>query len=96
MHRVPPQTNILGSRNYHHLSRNMLTTLELVVEKLVKLRESLIVLKQDRTAYVKSSTVLRLYDRLCEYAQQSQHLDDFLEISVASKCKALPSHLRTL
>lgn len=71
----------------------MLTTLELVAVKLVKLRERLIELKQDRTTYVKSSTVLHHYDCLCDYVQQSQPLDDLLERSVASKCEAPPSFL---
>lgn len=53
----------------------MVTTPEVVFEKLVKLRESLIVLKQDRSTYVKSSSVVRLYDGLCEYARQSQELE---------------------
>lgn len=70
----------------------MPTTSELVADELIKLRESLIVLKQDRTAYVKSSTVLRLYDHLCECVRQSKQLDDLLDSSVASKCEApLPS-----
>lgn len=53
----------------------MFTTPEAVAEKLVKLRDSLIVLKQDRTTYVKSSNVVRLYDELCEYILQAQELE---------------------
>lgn len=56
----------------------MVTRPEVVFEKLVKLRESLIVLKQDRSTYVKSSSVVRLYDGLCEYARQSQELEGHL------------------
>ncbi|KAL0638494.1 hypothetical protein Q9L58_002430 [Maublancomyces gigas] len=64
----------------------MLTTPEIVAEKLIKLRESLIVLKQDRTTYVKSSSVVRLYDELCEYVRQSQELeDDLLDRSRAGR-----------
>lgn len=66
----------------------MITTPEIVVENLVKLRESLIVLKQDRSTYVKSSSVVRLYDGLCEYARQSQELEgDLLDQSGASGSK---------
>lgn len=75
---------------------NMLTTPEILAEKLAKLRDSLIVLKQDRTTYVKSSSVVRLYDELCEYVRQSQELEgDFLDRSRAngSKREAVPSEL---
>lgn len=66
----------------------MVTTPEVVFEKLVKLRESLIVLKQDRSTYVKSSSVVRLYDGLCEYARQSQELEgDLLDRSEANGSK---------
>lgn len=53
----------------------MFPTPEALVEKLVKLRSGLIALKQDRTTYVKSSNVVRLYDELCEYLQQAQTLE---------------------
>lgn len=70
------------------LESNMPTTPEIVAEKLAKFRESLIMLKQDRTTYVKSSSVVRLYDELCEYVRQSQELEgDLLDRSRAGKSK---------
>ncbi|KAH8155892.1 uncharacterized protein LAJ45_00904 [Morchella importuna] len=56
----------------------MFTTPEAVAEKLIKLRDSLIKLKQDRTTYVKSSSVVRLYDELCEYIRQAQEFESEL------------------
>lgn len=56
----------------------MFTTPEAVAEKLVKLRDSLVKLKEDRTTYVKSSSVVRLYDELCEYIRQAQEFESEL------------------
>lgn len=79
------------------LESNMLTTPEIVAEKLIKLRESLIMLKQDRTTYVKSSSVVRLYDELCEYVRQSQELEgDLLDRSRASRSERESRALLTL
>lgn len=73
---IPPRPPPPSARSPDQLlKQNMFTTPDAVAEKLFKLRYSLIVLKQDRTTYVKSSSVVRLYDELCEYIRQAQEFE---------------------